>query len=108
VAWIQKGVTTQEEIVARLGSPNFPGDPSLSPMFTKGSVTPSEESRENGKEIARGTMRVPSSAGPRTLAQYVYCENTFSGVTSTNFWVCYSGQGIVQNFGFAQYGISTC
>ncbi|MDP3596678.1 MAG: hypothetical protein Q8S75_06780, partial [Nitrospirota bacterium] len=34
VTWIQKGVTTRDEVIRRLGSPNFPEIPSASTMFS--------------------------------------------------------------------------
>jgi hypothetical protein len=109
VTWIQKGVTTRDEILKQLGPPNFPEVPSAATMFSTEYESISEEKIEDGKKITRGTMKVRPAAGHRTIAQYFYAEAVaFSGVTSKNFWVCYVEQGIVQNFGFTERAISSC
>jgi hypothetical protein len=78
-------------------------------MFSTEYESISEEKIEDGKKITRGTMKVRPARGQRTIAQYFYAEAVaFSGATSKNFWVCYSDQGIVQDFGFTESAISSC
>ena len=109
VTWIEKGVTTRDKIVERLGRPNFPEVPSTSTMGSMEYESISEEKIEDGKKVTRGTMKVRPAKGQRTIAQYFYAEAVaFSGATSRNFWVCYSEQGIVENFGFTEMAISSC
>ena len=109
VTWIKNGETTRDEVLKRLGPPNFPEVSSTSTMFSTEYESTSEEVIEGGKKITRGTMKVRPAAGQRTIAQYFYAEAVaFSGATSKNFWVCYGEQGIVQNFGFTEKAISSC
>ena len=109
VTWIKNGVTTRDEILKRLGPPNFPEVASTSTMFSTEYESISEEKIEDGKKITRGTMKIRPAAGQRTIAQYFYAEAVaFSGATSKNFRVCYGEQGIVQNFGFTESAISSC
>ena len=109
VTWVKKGVTTRDEVLKRLGPPNFPEVASTSTMFSTEYESISEEKIEDGKKITRGTMKVRPARGQRTIAQYFYAEAVaFSGATSKNFWVCYSDQGIVQDLGFTESAISSC
>lgn len=109
VTWVKKGVTTRDEVLKRLGPPNFPEVASISTMFSTEYESISEEKIEDGKKITRGTMKVRPARGQRTIAQYFYAEAVaFSGATSKNFWVCYSDQGIVQDMGFTESAISSC
>ena len=109
VTWIQKGITTRDEVIRRLGSPNFPEVPSASTMFSTEYETTTEETVENGKKVTRGTMRVVPAKGKRTIAQYFYAESAaFAGTTTKDFWICYDEQGTVQNFGFSDTAISSC
>jgi outer membrane protein assembly factor BamE (lipoprotein component of BamABCDE complex) len=108
-SWIQKGVTTRDEVVKRLGSPNFPEVPSASTMFSTEYETTTEETVENGKKVTRGTMKVIPAKGRRTIAQYFYAQSAaFAGTTTKDFWIGYDEQGTVQNFGFSDTAISSC
>lgn len=107
--WIQKGVSTRDEVIKRLGSPNFPEVPSVPTMYSTEFETTTEETVENGKKITRGTVKVVPARGKRTIAQYFYVESVaFGGVATKDFWICYDEYGTVQNFGFSDTAISSC
>lgn len=109
VTWIKKGVTTRDEVLKRLGPPNFPEIASTSTMYSTEYETTTEETLEDGKKVTRGTMKVRPAGVQRTIAQYFYAEAVaFSGATSKNFWVCYGEYGIVQDLGFTETAISRC
>mgnify|MGYP003386658718 CR=1 FL=1 len=70
VTWIQRGATMRDEVIKRLGSPNFPEVPSASTMFSTEYETTTEETVDNGKKVTRGTMKVTPAKAKRPTAQY--------------------------------------
>ena len=51
VTWIKKGVTTRDEVLKRLGPPNFPEIASTSTMYSTEYETTTEETLEDGKKV---------------------------------------------------------
>ncbi len=88
--WIQKGQTTQKEIIAKFGQPQFTGTQKGVGQLAEYTYSPPApvglEPRPSGPFPQAYTP--PAQTRPETEA------------LKERFWVLYDSQGIVQDFGF--------
>ena len=102
VAWIQKNITTREEVIQRIGLP-FSEAPDWSDLqFETTTTTKTSKAGELEKSESNTTV---TQTRRWTKATYFYTRSEgalFSiKTTSSTFWVKYDEKGIVQNFGFS-------
>jgi hypothetical protein len=103
-AWIQKGVTTRNEVVERFGVPDleFP-DYTDSKHQTTSTSTTTKEGDTSGTTTP---TQVDSPKGTR--ATYLHTKSEAAVLpfyanaqsTQSQFWIKYDDNGIVQDFGF--------
>ena len=104
-AWIQKGVTSRSEVLARFGAPNFEF-----PDYTNTKYeTTSTSTTTKDRDTSTTTTTVQSQSPKSTKATYLHTRSEaavlpfYANVQTTQnqFWINYDEKGIVQDFGFA-------
>jgi len=104
-AWIQKGVTSRSEVVARFGVPNFEF-----PDYTNSKYeTTSTSTTTKDGDTSTTTTTVQAQSPKSTKATYLHTRSEaavlpfYANVQTTQnqFWINYDEKGIVQDFGFA-------
>ena len=103
-AWIQKGLTTRNEIEERFGSPNFEV-----PVYAGSPPETSATSTPRSDKDSPTTTSMVSQSPKDTKATYVHplFESEISPSSATaqtqqdRFWVKYDEENVVKDFGFA-------
>jgi hypothetical protein len=104
-AWIQKGVTSRNDVVERFGAPNFEF-----PDYTNSKYeTTSTSTTTKDRDTSTTTTTIQVQSPKNTKATYLHTKSEaavlpfYANVQTTQnqFWIKYDEKGIVQDFGFA-------
>jgi hypothetical protein len=104
-AWIQKGVTSRSEVVARFGAPNFEFPDYTTSKYETTSTSTTTKEGNSSTTTTTTQVQLPKS----TKATYLHTKSEASALpfyanvqtTQNQFWIKYDEKGIVQDFGFA-------
>jgi hypothetical protein len=103
-AWIQKGVTSRSDIVARFGTPNFEFPDYTNSKYETTSTSTTTKDGDTHTTTTTSQVQMPKS----TKATYLHTRSKaavlpfYANVQTTQnqFWINYDEKGIVQDFGF--------
>ena len=98
VVWIQKGVTTQTEVVQKFGKPYSEGPDGLMAETTTMPTT----TKEDGTQTSIITSAVRPNKNTRAMYLHTKTEGsifTDIKVTQEQLWLRYDERGVVQDFG---------
>ena len=101
VLWIEKGITTRTQVVEQFGSPRFEG-----PLPSTTTSTTTTTATVEGKSHTTITTVHVDEPPTQTKAIYPYTklQSTtpfYVKVYTSEFWLVYDEQGVVQGYGFA-------
>jgi outer membrane protein assembly factor BamE (lipoprotein component of BamABCDE complex) len=107
VAWIQKGVTTRDEVVQRLGAPRMELPDFTAMKYQTTSTSTTTTIKEGDTRTTTTTVQVQPASRP-TKAIWIHTKSEaavvpfFASVKTEQeqFWVRYDDKGIVLDFGF--------